>query len=109
MKRLRTKRLSMAFGHAVIVIPAITGAAAPFHPAMYAGLILLHASVALRLCADARASETGRMASGALTVAALIAFGVVLGWRLKASRPDSATVGATVVGREGLEPPTRPL
>jgi len=75
--------LSMAFGHSVIVIPAITGAAAPYHPTMYVGLALLHASVAARLCGDLLAYEPARLASGALTVCGLIAFGVALGWRIR--------------------------
>jgi hypothetical protein len=78
--------VSMAFGHSVIVIPAITGAAAPYHPAMYAGLALLHASVALRVCGDLGAFEPVRMASGGLTFMALLAFGGVLAWRIAAAR-----------------------
>ena len=75
--------LSMAFGHSVIVIPAITGAAAPYHPTMYVGLALLHLSVAARICGDLLAVEPARLASGALTVCGLIAFGAALGWRIK--------------------------
>ena len=71
--------LSMALGHSVIVIPAITGATAPYHRGMYIGLGLLHASVALRVCADLHAWLPGRLASGPLTLAGLIAFGIVLG------------------------------
>jgi hypothetical protein len=78
--------LSMAFGHSVIVIPAITGAAAPYHPAMYLGLALLHGSVALRLCGDLAAFEPARAASGALTLAGMLSFGAVLGWRIKTGR-----------------------
>ena len=70
--------LSMALGHSVIVIPAITGAAAPYHPAMYIGLGFLHASIGLRIGADALAWGPGRLASGPLTIAGLIAFGIVL-------------------------------
>jgi hypothetical protein len=75
--------LSMAFGHSVIVIPAITGAAAPYHRTMYAGLALLHASLILRLCGDAFVYEPARVASGALTLAGMVAFAGVLGWRIK--------------------------
>ncbi len=51
--------LSMAFGHSVIVIPAITGAEAPFHRALYAGLGLLHASLIARFCGDALGVRAG--------------------------------------------------
>lgn len=78
--------LSMAMGHSVIVIPAITGAAAPYHPAMYLGLGLLHLSVALRVCADLATSDAARMASGPLTIAALVAFGAVIGWRIRTTK-----------------------
>ena len=60
--------LSMAMGHSVIVIPAITGAAAPFHRAMYLGFAALHASVALRVASDLTAWDCGRMASEPLTI-----------------------------------------
>jgi len=78
--------LSMALGHSVIVIPAITGAAAPYHAAMYGGLALLHASVVARLCGDLAGVEPLRLASGALTLTGMIAFGAVLGWRIKTAQ-----------------------
>lgn len=78
--------LSMAMGHSVIVIPAITGAAAPHHRAMYLGLALLHVSVAIRLCGDVRLFEPARMASGALTLAGMLAFAAVLAWRIARAR-----------------------
>jgi len=77
--------LSMAMGHSVNAIPAITGAAAPFHSAMYVGLGLLHLSVALRVCADLTTWDAGRMTSGPLTLLALTAFGGVLARQIRAS------------------------
>lgn len=70
--------LSMALGHSIIVIPALTGAAAPYSPAMYVGLGLLHGSIALRLCADFFEQPIGRMASGPMTLLGLLAFLAVL-------------------------------
>jgi hypothetical protein len=75
--------LSMALGHSVIVIPAITGAQAPYHPAMYVGLGLLHASVAIRACADLLAWLPGRIISGPLSLLGLLAFGVVLARQIR--------------------------
>jgi hypothetical protein len=75
--------LSMAFGHSVIVIPALTGARAPFHPGMYVGLTLLHLSVALRVTADALSWNQGRLLSGPLTLIAMLTFAAALGWRIK--------------------------
>lgn len=56
----------------------VKGAAAPYHPAMYVGLGLLHGSVALRVIADLAESPLCRMASGPLTVIGLVAFLAVL-------------------------------
>jgi hypothetical protein len=78
--------LSMAIGHSVIVIPAITGAQAPYHPAMYVGLSALHASVALRAGSDLLAWAPGRMASGPLTILGLAAFAAVLGRQIARAR-----------------------
>ena len=40
---------SMVFGHAPIIVPAVLRVAFPYHPVLYAPLILLHGSLALRL------------------------------------------------------------
>ena len=84
--------LSMALGHSVIVIPAITGAAAPYHRSMYLGLALLQVSVAARICGDLAGYEPARLASGAVAVSGLIAFGAVLGWRIKSAGRPAAGV-----------------
>lgn len=44
--------VSMVFGHAPIVLPAIMGTPVPYSPAFYGHLALLHVSVAVRLAAD---------------------------------------------------------
>lgn len=75
--------LSMAMGHSVIVIPAITGAAAPFHRAMYLGFAALHASVALRVASDLTAWDCGRMASGPLTILGLVAYIAVIARQIR--------------------------
>ncbi|MGZ8323164.1 MAG: hypothetical protein ACXW3N_08665 [Rhodoplanes sp.] len=66
--------LSMVFGHALIILPAVTGLAVRYHPAVYAALALLHLSVALRIIADFFELVGPRAASGPLTIAALLAF-----------------------------------
>jgi hypothetical protein len=43
---------SMIFGHAPIIFPAVLGVPMAFRPAFYAHLLLLHASLALRLAGD---------------------------------------------------------
>jgi hypothetical protein len=42
---------AMVFGHAPIVLPAVARLKLPYHPALYAPLILLHLSLALRFAA----------------------------------------------------------
>jgi len=66
--------LSMVFGHALIILPAVTGIVVRYHPAVYGALALLHLSVALRIVADYFELVGLRAASGSLTIAALIVF-----------------------------------
>jgi len=44
--------ISMIFGHAPIIFPAILGAPVNFHPAFYGHLALLHVSLLLRITGD---------------------------------------------------------
>jgi hypothetical protein len=66
--------LSMVFGHALIILPAVTGVAVRYHPALYGALALLHLSVALRIVSDFFEWVGLRAASGPLTIAALLVF-----------------------------------
>lgn len=66
--------LSMIFGHAPIILPAITGARLPYTAAFYAPLALLHVSAALRVGADLGQSFDWRNVSGVLTLAALLGY-----------------------------------
>ena len=83
--------LSMALGHSIIVIPALTGAAAPYHPSMYIGLALLHGSIALRGVSDLLEWQPGRVASGPLTLIGLLAFLVVLVRQIRAAARQRAS------------------
>lgn len=66
--------LSMVFGHALIILPAVTGVVLRYRPALYLPLALLHASVILRVTGDLLELSAVRVASGPITAAALIAF-----------------------------------
>ncbi len=68
--------LSMVFGHAPIILPAVTGWAVPFTRAFYAPLVVLHASVALRVVGDLGGNPTLRLVGSAGHAAALVLFGV---------------------------------
>lgn len=67
--------VSMIFGHAPIVFPAILGKPLPFHTRFYAHLALLHMSVAIRLTGDLVA-DLGRWRAwgGLLNAFALLIF-----------------------------------
>lgn len=67
--------VSMIFGHAPIVFPAILGRPLPFDNRFYAHLVLLHASVAIRLSGDL-VEECGRWRAwgGLLNAFALLVF-----------------------------------
>ncbi|MBM4369556.1 MAG: hypothetical protein FJ102_25320, partial [Deltaproteobacteria bacterium] len=70
--------LSMVFGHAPIILPAVTGWAVPFTRAFYAPLVVLHASVALRVVGDVAESPALRLWGSYGHAGALALFGVAL-------------------------------
>lgn len=65
---------SMVFGHAAIIFPAVLRVAVPYHPVFYVPLLMLHASIALRLAGDASGDWSWRSAGGLLNALALVAF-----------------------------------
>lgn len=66
--------LSMVFGHALIILPAVARIRLRYTPILYAPLLLLHASVALRVGAGLTGWDPGRKGSGILTLLALAGF-----------------------------------
>lgn len=66
--------ISMIFGHAPIIFPAILGVPINFQPAFYIHLGLLHVSLLLRVIADYANLYTLRMWGGLLNEAAIILF-----------------------------------
>lgn len=66
--------ISMIFGHAPIIFPAVLGVPINFQPAFYLQLILLHASLALRVIADYANLQTLRMWGGLLNEIAILIF-----------------------------------
>ncbi|WP_262265934.1 hypothetical protein [Microvirga yunnanensis] len=77
--------LSVVFGHALIILPAVARIRVRYAPVLYAPLLLLHASVALRMGAGLAGWEAGRMGSGVFTLLALAGFAASL---TSASRND---------------------
>jgi hypothetical protein len=70
--------LSMVFGHALIILPAVLGLHLRYTPALYPALVLLHLSVATRILGDLSERSELRAASGVLTVTALVGFAAAL-------------------------------
>ena len=70
--------LSMVFGHALIILPAIARIRLRYTPALYVPLLLLHGSVILRVGSGLAGWDAGRRGSGVLTLVALAAFAVSL-------------------------------
>jgi hypothetical protein len=66
--------ISMIFGHAPIIFPAILGVPINFQPAFYIQLILLHVSLALRVFADYANLFSLRMWGGLLNEVAILLF-----------------------------------
>lgn len=66
--------ISMIFGHAPIIFPAVLGIPINFQPAFYLQLFLLHFSLALRVFADYANLYTLRMWGGLLNEVAILLF-----------------------------------
>ncbi|MEF2070138.1 hypothetical protein [Consotaella aegiceratis] len=66
--------LSMVFAHAPIILPAVTGIAVRYLPALYAPAILLHTAVALRIIGDLSERIALLSLSAWLTIASIILY-----------------------------------
>ena len=67
--------ISMVFGHAPVILPAVLRTPLPYHPGFYAHLGLLHAGLLLRIVGgDVLGSTVAWQAGGILNVSALLLF-----------------------------------
>ena len=82
--------LSMVFGHVLIIFPGITGVVLAYSPWLYLPLALLHAAVAMRVVGDVLELAPLRLASGTVTVAALLGFTATLALAARRSRSNVA-------------------
>lgn len=69
--------ISMIFGHAPVIIPAVMGVKIPYRPVFYVHLALLHLSLILRVAGDLRFNQTARLWGGMLNEVAVVLFLVV--------------------------------
>lgn len=83
--------LSMVFGHALIIFPAVAGVVLRYRAALYLPLALLHVSVLLRVTGDLLELSEVRIASGPVTATALVVFAatMVAGRKAPAQRTAS--------------------
>jgi hypothetical protein len=70
--------LSTAFGHALVILPAVARVDVGYAPVLYLPLALLHISVALRAGGGLMGWDSGRKGSGLLTIVALASFAASL-------------------------------
>ncbi len=90
--------LSMVFGHALIIFPAVTGVRLQYRPVLYLPLALLHISVALRVGGDLLEVATIRLASGPLTAGALIVFAGIVAFSRRTRRLPTRVPSLTPIG-----------
>jgi hypothetical protein len=85
--------ISMVFAHAPVIIPAVLGVRLPYHPILYAPLVLLHASLALRLAGgDAAGSVTAWQWGGVLNEMAILLFLALAAARVMHARRRPARI-----------------
>ncbi|WP_396452376.1 hypothetical protein, partial [Actinomadura sp.] len=67
--------ISMVFGHAPVILPAVLRVRLPYHPILYVPLVLLHASLVVRVAGDLAGVSLARTTGGVLGEVALLLFG----------------------------------
>lgn len=79
---------SMIFGHAPIILPAVVRVKVPYHPTFYLPLVLLHASLLVRLAGDAGERYDWTRSGGMLNAAALAVFMIGTAYAVARGRRD---------------------
>lgn len=73
--------ISMVMAHAPVILPALLRRTLPYRPVLWVPLVLLHASLAVRLwLGDALGVHLAWQVGGALNVVALLLFVALAGW-----------------------------
>ena len=70
--------ISMIFGHAPIILPAVLNRLLPYHPSFYLGLVLLHVSLLLRIAGDLGGWDLLRQWGGLLNEISILLFLAIL-------------------------------
>lgn len=66
--------MSMVFGHAPVILPAVLGGSIAYRPRFYAHLALLHASLVIRVAGDLASVPTAVRWGGLLNAVAILLF-----------------------------------
>ena len=74
---------SMIFAHAPLIVPSLLGTPIPYRPALFAGPVLLNASLAVRIAGDLSEDLTMSKWGALLNAAAFIVFAVIIVWSAK--------------------------
>jgi hypothetical protein len=98
---------SMVFGHALIILPAIARLRIAYRQLLYGPLVVLHASVALRVVGDVAEWQMIRQWSGILTLLALLGFGLCIG--STAARRRSGQLEQSSFSRSPDSPAVKPF
>ncbi|GAA1774257.1 hypothetical protein GCM10009735_00010 [Actinomadura chokoriensis] len=94
--------ISMVFGHAPVILPAVLRVRLPYHPILYVPLALLHASLALRVAGDLAGVAVARTTGGVLGEVSLLLFGACAAAASRlVKRAPSRTVGHPVTAPAG--------
>jgi hypothetical protein len=70
--------LSLIFAHALIIVPAVTGASISYHKVFYGPVVLLHLSLVMRIIGDLNLWRSTRLWGGLLNVVAILWFLLML-------------------------------
>lgn len=89
--------MTMIFGHAPVIFPAVLGVPMAYRPAFYIHLVLLHLTLAVRVAGDLSDWLPGREWGGLLNVAAVLAFlantiAAIAPWRRRSLSPPLHTL-----------------
>ena len=98
--------LSMIMAHAPVILPAVLRVRLPYRPAMYAPVLLLQASLVVRLLAgDAWGLQPARQAGGVGNAVAVLLFLAVAVWSATARRDVRAPRRVRPAAEDARTPP----
>ncbi|WP_368744576.1 hypothetical protein [Desertibaculum subflavum] len=92
--------LSMVFGHALIILPAITRRRIQYHGAVYVPLLLLQTGTLMRVCGGLVGHEVARLWSGPVVLLAIAGLAAVV---FDGARKSGRRRAQLWSGQDGLE------